>query len=578
MLKNLRPRASIEMLSKQGTDIHSEGRIQGTLAFNHFTHKDYENLQEVHTTLSHLKQEMVQLFADYFQKLCESQNMKVSSLLIEKYIESFFLDQRDQRYVAKIIHYFNELRRAKFSAGRLIVVFNQFNYYLITNLLSQKGARPNHCMALMGSMQKAINIDQEILIEVYEERLMERVVHGISDLMEENAKIMFIKELIQNLDFQGKEIDSASAATEEMTASIVEIANAAVSISEKTTDSVKEIENGQMMITNALDEIFKTEKTFEMIVNKFASLQQNVASISHVVELINKIADQTNLLALNASIEAARAGEQGKGFAVVAAEVRKLAENTVSFLKNVNDNVGSLKAISDDVSASIEQTTSVIHRATNDARQSLPLLGKMVGTVQEIDNDINNAAAVSEEQAAAVEEVSKRMQEIAVLSENVRDLGANTGKAIRDLSLVMDQYRLEIIEENHIQLSTPSLLYLSKADHILWKWKIYNMFLDLENINPDHVASHQDCRLGKWYYAEETKKRFANIQSYRDIEKAHKIVHEAAHQAAVYFNQGKLKEAESCMNKLEAASAEVIETINCLLEDIERERQQASSL
>lgn len=87
-----------------------------------------------------------------------------------------------------------------------------------------------------------------------------------------------------------------ASATEEMSATIAEIASNA--------DKARKISN---------DAVRQAASASEAM----ATLGRAARDISHVTETITEISDQTNLLALNATIEAARAGDAGKGFAVV---------------------------------------------------------------------------------------------------------------------------------------------------------------------------------------------------------------------------------------------------------------------
>lgn len=576
MFTRIRPKAELEELFKRGTDLGATGRFNKTLAFNNFNTNDEQNLKLLYGKLQNITPSMAVIFKNYLSEISNSSQQIISDEIIDRYLSQFFLATRDDYYVDETVKFFNLFRKNQYAPGKLIVVFNQFAFYITTYILHNFGLKPNKAFELMKSFQAAVNVDQELLVEVLTERIIENVVSEISSIMDANAKIMHMKDLVFSLDQQTEEIQSSTAATEEIAASINDVARMSAHISEKTTESVDHAINSKNAIEHALTEIFKTEETFTTIVHSFTELQKRVDDIENVVTLIHQIADQTNLLALNASIEAARAGEHGKGFAVVAQEVRKLAEGTVSALSEVSSNVQHLKSYSNDVSKSITETTAIIKEATVEAKDSLPLLNSIVTAIEDINLDVTNTAAISEEQAAAIDEVSARMIKISNLQEEIREYSHNTSSDIHLLGQEINRFRNAIISNNNIQLSSIALLQLSKADHILWKWRIYNMFLGLENIKASDVLSHKDCRLGKWYTDARTIARFGHLQDYRKLDQYHERVHESAKLAVIAHTAGNMKQAELHLKEVDQASERVLHHINNLVDYLEKERVMQS--
>ncbi|WP_240315623.1 globin-coupled sensor protein [Sporosarcina sp. PTS2304] len=577
-MSSFRPKMNVEQLLQRGTDLQAPQRFQETLHYNHFKKVDVQNLCELYKKLENVTPTISEIFEQYLTELSPSRKNPVPKNLISDYLTNFFTHTRDKEYMEKTLQFFFTLRNHQFEAGKTIVLFNQFAFYIQTHLLYHFGYRPTKAFELMRSLQAAVNIDQQLYVELMTEQTVEHVVTEISSLVDANAKIMFMKDLIFNLDSQSDEIQSSTAATEQITASIMEVANTSSRISEKTSDSVNYAVNSKKTIETTLDDIFQTEEQFRSIVETFASLQQRVGDIENVVQLINGIAGQTNLLALNASIEAARAGEHGKGFAVVAQEVRKLAENTVAALSEVTENVDHLKTYANNVSTSIEDTTKIITHATAEAKNALPLLTAIVSAIEEINLDVSNTAAISEQQAASIDEVSQRMMAISQTQEDIRHFGERTSASIYDLSQEINNFRLRVIEENNVHLSSNALLQLSKADHILWKWRIYNMILGLETVKPSDVASHQECRLGKWYDQELTKQRLGHLVAYKNLVTPHAAVHKYAREAATHFEQGNIAAAEESLHQLERASAEVIDLLDVLISENAKENVTLQSI
>jgi Methyl-accepting chemotaxis protein len=104
----------------------------------------------------------------------------------------------------------------------------------------------------------------------------------------------------------------------------------------------------------------RTTEAFMKISDQIHQTDASVVKIQEVVNLIAEIASQTNLLSLNASIEAARAGTAGRGFAVVAGEIQKLAEQTNSSARIIDDIIQVLSKESQKTVQSIHEVTGMI--------------------------------------------------------------------------------------------------------------------------------------------------------------------------------------------------------------------------
>lgn len=571
-MKLIKSRVTISPF-EYGTDIEVIGRLRETLAYHNINQNDINHLRKAHHLLQSIHPSIEETFYQNLLAITPVGAQPIERAIIENYLHLFFDEPRGENYFRKTSEFFSLLRSKHFEAGKTTAFFNKFIFYITAQLMKLEGSKMSKSFDMVQSLQSAGNFDQQLLSEVMSEKTMEQVITEISSLIDSNAKIMYMKDLIYSLDRQSDEIHTTSAATEEITAAIIEVSRSSSRITEKTTDSVKYAAHSKQTIEQALEEIFKTEERFKSIVQTFSSLQQRVDAIENVAGLINDIAAQTNLLALNASIEAARAGEHGKGFSVVAQEVRKLAENTVAALSDISDNVHHLKSYSNDVSTSIEETTIILKKATSEAQTSLPMINAIVKEMEDINTDIANTAEISKQQAVAIDKVANRMVGITDLQNNIRSLGENTSSSIYELSREIDRFRLSIVKDSNVQLSSIALLQLSKADHILWKWKIYNMFLGLEKVFPGDVAAHTECRLGKWYFDPKTVERLGHLREFKELDKHHETVHIYAKKAAEHYQSGSVRLAEEDLHQIEKASAEVLSLLNSLIGFLNKEGQ-----
>lgn len=285
-------------------------------------------------------------------------------------------------------------------------------------------------------------------------RLMKNVQGTSSDLLEAAVTILSMSQ-------------ETTASISEVSNAIQEVANGATNQAQSATEvamSVEELSNriddvdrqtnhinklsgeteqlstqGLVILKDLISKAIKTRENSMGSADLVNEMTKSIEKIQYISNAIAGITEQTNLLALNASIEAARAGDAGKGFAVVAEEIRKLAEESKTSTDQIKDIVAEINMKANNTQSAMEESTNMLQQQGEAIKETEDIFNKIVDSIIPLTGAIENINSLNKKMHSNKDEVNIQIQNIAAVSEESASISEEVTASTQEVSATMDE-------------------------------------------------------------------------------------------------------------------------------------------
>lgn len=274
------------------------------------------------------------------------------------------------------------------------------------------------------------------LLQVLSDMLNEIATSSVQLVTAAEQTTAAIQENSRQLDKQSHETEYAATATEQMNATVHEIAHSTTLTADAANQAAALSSAGVAEVQSSAQRMQQLNEQMSWANTAVLQLRDSSSAINEIVDVIKVVAEQTNLLALNAAIEAARAGEHGRGFAVVADEVRTLAQRTQDSTQQIDTLVSRFQTDANGVSSAIEASFEHVKACTSQTQSVQHKLGDINSAIEQITDMCTQIATAAEQQVATTNEIAQNIRTINDIAVSSASMGAQIATAAQQQTVL----------------------------------------------------------------------------------------------------------------------------------------------
>lgn len=232
---------------------------------------------------------------------------------------------------------------------------------------------------------------------------------------------------------------TASTTAAEMSDTFKTISVDSSTVAKHSSEAAVKAQKGENTVHAAMAQMETIQKTVEATAGTIAKLGERSNEIGQIVDTIAAISSQTNLLALNASIEASRAGESGKSFTVVANEVKKLAEQSNQAAEQIGELIKEIQADTELAVQSITHGTEEVEKGTEVMQSTGVAFNEITSIVSQAANQMNGISASIQKLAADTANMVSVIEEVDKIAQSAQENFESVAAATEEQTATLEE-------------------------------------------------------------------------------------------------------------------------------------------